>query len=144
VDRIAFGEARRRTRFCVSGQVDDFDLSVWTIGRRDAPIPALEESPVPDGPASTVYHGGTGGLCGARGGPQELSPSNQDDTDASVGVKVGAGVACQFTKLIAMFGEYRDTHFSPEFTFRDNAIGSATLSSNIYTHYLLMGVSFRF
>src|SRR6266436_9803429 len=75
---------------------------------------------------------------------RNFEPSNQSDTDASVGVKVGAGVAWQFTKNIAMFGEYRFTHFSPEFTFRDDVLGNATLSTDVNTHYLLVGVSFRF
>jgi len=56
----------------------------------------------------------------------------------------GVGAAWQFTKLIAAFAEYRYTHFSPEFTFRDDVLGSATLSTDVNTHYLLMGVSFRF
>jgi len=59
-------------------------------------------------------------------------------------VKVGVGAAWQFTKLIAAFAEYRFTHFSPEFTFRVTALGSATLSTERNTHYLLMGVSLRF
>jgi len=43
-----------------------------------------------------------------------------------------------------MFGEYRFTHFSPEFTFRDDVLGNAKLSTDVNTHYLLVGVSFRF
>ena len=75
---------------------------------------------------------------------QNFEPSNQTDSDTSVGVKVGAGVAWQFTKTIAMFGEYRFTHFSPEFTFRDDVLGSANLRTDVNTHYLLVGVSLRF
>jgi hypothetical protein len=44
---------------------------------------------------------------------RNFEPSNEDDTDTSVGVKVGVGAAWQFTKTIAAFGEYRFTHFSP-------------------------------
>ena len=75
---------------------------------------------------------------------RNFEPSNQDDTDASVGVKVGAGVAWLFTKNIAVFGEYRYTHFSPEFTFRDDVLGNAKLSADVNTHYVLVGASFRF
>jgi opacity protein-like surface antigen len=42
-----------------------------------------------------------------------------------------------------IFGEYRYTHFSPEFTFTDGGV-SANLSSSINTHSLLVGVTFRF
>ncbi len=54
-------------------------------------------------------------------------------------MKVGAGVAWHFTPVIAMFGEYRFTHFSPEVTF-----GGTDVSTDLNTHWVLVGVSFRF
>src|SRR5262249_36267740 len=47
-----------------------------------------------------------------------FAPGNQTDSDTSVGVKLGTGVSWLFTRNIGVFGEYRYTHFSPEFTFR--------------------------
>src|SRR3989442_3060005 len=74
---------------------------------------------------------------------RNFEPSNQSDTDTSVGVKVGTGVDWQFTKNIAVFGEYRVTHFIPAFTFRDDIRGSATLSTDVNTHSLLLADSYR-
>lgn len=72
-----------------------------------------------------------------------FSPGNQTDSDTSVGVKLGTGVSWLFTRNIGVFGEYRYTHFGPEFTFRDNGT-TANLSTSINTHSLLVGVTFRF
>jgi hypothetical protein len=133
------------SRFCTSGIFDDLDLSVWTIGF-DAMLrfPLLKSPQFPHGQLQPYITVGPAIFVAHAEDRRNFEPSNQDDTDASVGVKVGAGVAWQFTKTIAMFGEYRYTHFSPEFTFRDDVRGSATLSTDVNTHYLLVGASFRF
>jgi opacity protein-like surface antigen len=132
-------------RFCVSSEFEDFDLSVWTIGF-DAMLryPLMKSSQFPNGRLQPYVTVGPAIFVAHAQDSQNFEPSNQSDSDTSVGVKVGAGVAWQFTKTVAMFGEYRYTHFSPEFTFRDDVLGSANLSTAINTHYLLMGVSFRF
>jgi opacity protein-like surface antigen len=132
-------------RVCVNGVFDDLDLSVWTIGF-DAMLrfPFMKSSQFPNGRLQPYLTVGPAIFVAHAEDSQNFEPSNQSDSDTSVGVKVGAGVAWQFTKTIAMFGEYRYTHFSPEFTFRDDVLGSANLSTAINTHYLLMGVSFRF
>ena len=133
------------SRFCTSGIFDDLDLSVWTLGF-DAMLrfPLLKSPQFPKGQLQPYITVGPAIFVAHAEDRGNFEPSNQHDTDASVGVKVGAGVAWQFTKTIAMFGEYRYTHFSPEFSFRDDVLGSATLSTNVNTHYLLMGVSLRF
>jgi len=135
----------RCSRFCVSDQFDDLDLSVWVIGF-DAMLryPLMKSPEFPNGQLQPYVTLGPAIFVAHTEDSRNFEPSNQSDTDASVGVKVGAGVAWQFTKNIAMFGEYRFTHFSPEFTFRDNGLGNATLSTDVNTHYLLVGVSFRF
>ncbi len=133
------------SRFCVSGVFDDLDLSVWVIGF-DAMFrfPLLKSQQFPKGQLQPYVTVGPAIFVAHAEDRRNFEPSNQTDTDTSVGVKVGAGVAWQFTKMIAAFGEYRYTHFSPEFTFRDDVLGSANLSTAVNTHYLLMGVSFRF
>ncbi|PYN90686.1 MAG: hypothetical protein DMD87_00595 [Candidatus Rokuibacteriota bacterium] len=133
------------SRFCVTGTFDDLDLSVWTIGF-DAMLrwPFLKSPQFPRGQLQPYITVGPAIFVAHAEDRTNFAPANQSDSDTSVGVKVGAGVAWQFTKTIAMFGEYRYTHFSPEFTFRDNALGSTDLSTSVNTHYLLMGVSFRF
>ena len=132
-------------RVCVNDVFDDFDLSVWTIGF-DAMLrwPLLKSQQFPTGQLQPYITVGPAIFAAHAEDNHNFEPSHQSDSDTSVGVKVGAGVAWQFTKTIAMFGEYRYTHFSPEFTFRDDVLGSANLSTATNTHYLLMGVSFRF
>ena len=133
------------SRFCASGIFDDLDLSVWTIGF-DAMLrfPLLKSPQFPKGQLQPYITVGPAIFVAYAADSRNFEPSHQSDSDASVGVKTGAGVAWQFTKTIAMFGEYRYTHFSPEFTFRDDVLGSVTLSTDVNTHSLLVGVSFRF
>jgi opacity protein-like surface antigen len=130
---------------CVSGEFDDFDLSVWVIGF-DAMLryPLMKSAQFPNGQLQPYVTLGPAIFRAHAEDSTNFEPSNQSDTDTSVGVKVGVGAAWQFTKNIAAFGEYRFTHFSPEFTFRDDVLGKATVSTDINTHYLLGGVSFRF
>jgi opacity protein-like surface antigen len=69
---------------------------------------------------------------------------NQDgDTDYSLGFKAAAGVAVQVYKNLALFGEYRFTHVSPEFELRDAALNKATLRTELDTHSALVGISAR-
>ncbi len=133
------------SRLCRSDEFDDFDLSVWVIGF-DAMLryPLMKSAAFPNGQLQPYVTLGPAIFHAHAEDSRNFEPSNQSDTDTSVGVKVGAGVAWQFTKNIAVFGEYRFTHFSPEFTFRDDVLGSATLSTDVNTHSLLVGVSFRF
>lgn len=70
-------------------------------------------------------------------------PPNQSDTDTSMGLKAGAGLAWEFRKNVALFTEYRFTHFSPEVEFRPDGF-KTTVESNINTHHLLGGISLRF
>src|SRR5438309_2737813 len=74
-----------------------------------------------------------------------FTPNNQSVTDTSVGVKVGTGVAWQFFEHVALFGEYRFTHVSTEPTFF-SAISSipVPLKTDLNSHHLIGGVSFRF
>jgi len=132
-------------RFCVNGEFEDLDLSVFTIGF-DAMLryPFLKSPQVPNGQLQPYLTVGPAIVVAHAEDSQNFEPSNQSSTDTSVGVKLGAGVAWMFTKNIGIFGEYRYTHFSPEFTFRDDVRGNANLSTSINTHYLLIGASFRF
>ena len=72
-----------------------------------------------------------------------FTPAQQSDTDATVGVKLGVGAAWRLLANVAVFGEYRFTHFSPRWSFANGgALG--TLEADINTHHLLFGVSYRF
>jgi opacity protein-like surface antigen len=79
-------------------------------------------------------------------------PDRQSDIDASVGMKASAGVAWHFLRNWALFGEYRFTRFSPEFSFTPvpdpdrgfENFDKTRVETDILTHHLLVGVSFRF
>jgi len=73
-----------------------------------------------------------------------FSPPKHTDGDTSVGVKAGAGVAWQFHSNLALFAEYRFTHFRPSFVIRDDFVGKTPIKSNIDTHTPVFGVSLRF
>src|SRR2546430_2544285 len=109
LDRTSAGKRESSAR--ASGIFDDLDLSVWTIGF-DAMLrlPLLKSPRFPKGQLQPYITVGPAIFVAHAEDSRNFEPSNQDDTDASVGVKVGAGVAWQFTKNIAMFGEYRYTH----------------------------------
>ena len=130
---------------CTNGVFEDLDLSVWAVGI-DAwfRFPLLKSAAFPNGQLQPYITVGPAVFVAHAEDSHNFGPSNQDNRDTALGVKVGAGVAWHFTKLIAMFGEYRYTHFSPEFTFVDNARGITDLSTDVNTHYVLVGVSFRF
>jgi opacity protein-like surface antigen len=65
------------------------------------------------------------------------------DTSYDVGVDVRAGATGLFAPRFGMFLEYRFTRYSPE--WQDELVGvPTTLKSDISTHTLSAGVSFRF
>jgi opacity protein-like surface antigen len=125
---------------CVSGVFDDLDLSVWAVGI-DAMFrfPLLKSSKFPRGQLQPYITVGPAIFVAHAEDSNNFQPSRQSNDDTALGVKVGAGVAWHFTPVIAMFGEYRFTHFSPEFTF-----GGTDVSTDLNTHWVLVGVSFRF
>lgn len=144
----------RTAKLCVSGAcgsdrffVGNFDLNVTTIGF-DAMFryPLLKSQQFPHGqlqPYLTV--GPALFIAHAKDSDNfNFSPSGQSDTDKSVGVKVGAGATWLLTKNFGVFGEYRFTHFKPEFEFNDAVLGQTTLKTTLDTHSILGGFSVRF
>ena len=78
-----------------------------------------------------------------------FSPSNQSKTTTHLGVKVGGGIAFHVTEAIALFGEYRWTHFKLETTLLDNdpnfpPPSEETLKASFNTHHFIAGLSFHF
>ena len=69
--------------------------------------------------------------------------NHDDDTDLSIGYKLAGGVAFQVYKNLALFGEYRFTHVSPEVELRDANVGRTTLRTDLDTHSALVGLSAR-
>ena len=69
--------------------------------------------------------------------------NHDDDTDYSFGFKAAAGVAVQVYKNLALFGEYRFTHVSPEVELHDASLNRTTLRTDLDTHSALLGISAR-
>jgi opacity protein-like surface antigen len=69
--------------------------------------------------------------------------NHDDDTDLSIGFKLAGGVAVQVYKNLALFGEYRFTHVSPEVELRDANLHRTTLRTDLDTHSALLGISAR-
>ena len=69
--------------------------------------------------------------------------NHDDDTDLSIGYKLAGGVAFQVYQNLALFGEYRFTHVSPEVELRDANVGRTTLRTDLDTHSALVGLSAR-
>ena len=131
-------------QFCVNGTFDDLDLSVWVIGF-DALLraPLLKSAEFPHGQLQPYFRVGPAIFVADANDSSNFAPANQSDSDTSIGVKLGVGVAWLFTKNIGVFTEYRYTHFSPEFTFQ-NGGAIANVSTSVNSHYLLAGATFRF
>ena len=76
-----------------------------------------------------------------NGQPVRLSGS---ETDTSFGIKAGLGVAFSVHKNVALFGEYRFTHFSPDVEVSGIEVSGIKVETNLNTHHLIGGISFRF
>ena len=69
--------------------------------------------------------------------------NHDSDTDFSFGYKLAGGVAVQVYRNLALFGEYRFTHVSPEVELRDASNSRTTLRADLDTHSALFGISAR-
>jgi opacity protein-like surface antigen len=66
--------------------------------------------------------------------------ASQSDATTRVGFNGGTGVAWQYHQRVAVFTEYRYLQFSPHWSF--GRVGR--VSTEIASHFLMTGVSFRF
>jgi opacity protein-like surface antigen len=85
-------------------------------------------------------------LVTARDSTNFGPPNDQSSHDTAIGVKAGFGTTWMLTPSIGLFAEYRFTHFSPTFDFDTNAPGfsKAKVETDVNTHHVLVGVTFRF
>lgn len=70
-------------------------------------------------------------------------PGTFTATSVDPGLDMRGGLAWQFHKNIAMFGEYRFTHVYAKFQ-ENTPAQSTTLDTNINTSHFLFGLSYRF
>lgn len=73
----------------------------------------------------------------------DLGGGDYSDEQVNVGIDAKAGLSIDITDKIATFSEYRFTYFNPEYD--DNFTGTnVEIETDVYTHYILFGISFRF
>jgi opacity protein-like surface antigen len=74
------------------------------------------------------------------------APPSQTDSDTVLGVKIGAGVTFQISRLVGVFAEYRFTHFQADVSLRNAMIpaGTDTFERVVDAHHMVGGVSFAF
>ena len=82
-------------------------------------LPLLTSDEFPHGRVQPYVTAGPALFVTRTKDTDNFTPNNQRDTDTSLGVKAGAGISFQLTQLIALFGEYRFTHFRTHATFTD-------------------------
>ncbi len=107
--------------------------------------PLLPTKEIPNGQLQPYFTLGPGiFIARAKDSTNFAPPSHQSKTDTSAGVKVGTGVAWLFQRNVGLFGEYRFTHFSPDFTFTTTGIGRTKVETDVNTHRVIFGISYRF
>ncbi len=133
--------------FSGSAQLQAIDFSITAIAFDVVRLrwPLLTSAEFPKGQLQPYFTVGPALFMTRAKDTANFTPNNQSVTDTSVGVKVGTGVAWQFFEHVALFGEYRFTHVSTEPTFF-SAISSipVPLKTDLNSHHLIGGVSFRF
>jgi opacity protein-like surface antigen len=79
---------------------------------------------------------------------QPTLPKTVSGTSFDVGLDLRAGLAWQFHKHLALFGEYRYTDFSIDLEQTDILYGLAgtkeTMKTQLTTNHFLIGISYRF
>lgn len=79
------------------------------------------------------------GAVPVSGGGEETLTARGSDTDVRLGLTVGAGVTYLFTRMVGLFAEYRFTHHRPHWRIHGDRF-----ETDLSTHHLLAGVTFRF
>jgi opacity protein-like surface antigen len=76
-----------------------------------------------------------------------------DDPEVDLRVKVGAGLRWYFTERLALFAEYRFTHFSPTIELQSLKVKVADVAvkaknpeieTDLNVHYGILGLSYQF
>jgi opacity protein-like surface antigen len=133
----------------VSGQAQKLDPVIQAVSfELKARLPLLKDAAYPQGRLQPYLLAGPAIFFAELTDSSNFAVSNQSNSDTEVGVKAGAGVAFQIIPQIAVFGEYRFTHFSPTWNFTNNSSvspsASFSLSTSIDTQQFVVGLSFRF
>ena len=131
----------------VSGQAQKLHLNIQSVSfELKARLPLLKDATYPHGRLQPYVLAGPAIFFAELTDTSNFVPGSQSNWDTEVGVKAGVGVAFQIIPNIAIFAEYRFTHFSPTWRFNDSsgAPTSFNLSTNVNTSHFVGGLSFRF
>lgn len=132
----------------VSGQAQSLNLTIQAVSfELKARLPLLKGGAYPQGRLQPYVLAGPAIFFAELADTSNFVVNNQSNSDTEVGVKAGAGVAFQIIPQIAVFGEYRFTHFSPSWNFTNsltNPSSSFGVSTTINTSQFVIGLSFRF
>lgn len=126
----------------------DFSLPVLGIGfdvlRVRAPLFRSDE--FEHGRVQPYLSAGPALFITWAGTPVNIQPQGQNATDVAVGAKASGGVSFLLTKTVALFGEYRFTHFTSKLTYQGTSLGAATdtYKTTFDSHQVIGGISFRF
>ena len=108
-------------------------------------LPLLKSADAPQGPGAAVRGGGPAALHHQRSprGTRATSATTTATPTTPSGSRRPAGVAVQVFSNLALFGEYRFTHVSPEVELHDANLNRTTLRTDLDTHSALLGISAR-
>ena len=126
-----------------------FDISVVGIGcdLLRFRLPLQKSTQFPNGRLQPYFSlGPTVAIVTLEDSINEFPPG-QEDTDASVGVKLDLGVTFMLTKQVGLFGGYRCTHASAEVELVDLAPtppDQDTFEIDLNTHHLIFGATVAF
>jgi opacity protein-like surface antigen len=128
----------------VPGQLKRLDLYMTPISI-DLMLrwPLLVTDTIPHGRLQPYLTVGPAVVLAEAKDTTNFTPANQYETNWPVGVKAGVGLVWQIQPHAAVFTEFRFTHFSPEFTFR-NQPRTTKLKTDLNTGYVIGGFSLRF
>jgi opacity protein-like surface antigen len=109
-------------------------------------LPLVKSDEFPHGQLQPYVSAGPALFITQLKGSDAFDPPGQRKTDTAVGVKVGAGMAFLLSRSVALFGEYRFTHFKAEHSFQDGTPppSTETFTATLNTHHVVGGISFRF
>jgi hypothetical protein len=129
----------------VTLQTIDYEVTALALDVIRLRLPLLESPEFPRGRLQPYLTAGPAFFFTRATNTLNGELDRKTATDTSLGVKVGTGASWQLSTRIALFGEYRFTHFRSEPVFNSTSSSlRVPFESNIDTHHFLGGVSFRF
>ena len=106
-------------------------------------VPLFATQEIPGGRLQPYVLGGPGIFFVTAEDHGNFIRRHQSDVEIVGGYTAGGGVTWQFSRALGLFSEYRYSHVNPEFEFQ-NLGTRTTYETDIDTHHVLLGLSFKF